>query len=110
MGAKSIRHSSGMLSIAMLATAGVLASVSVGKVAGVFVGSSHVAAGTAQAGFSYADPVGGWTYIYTGDQCATQFDAALDGKWHHYDASSGGSDAWDGTAPGQMGASPNSGS
>ncbi len=62
--------------------------------------------GTAQAGVTYADPVGGWAYIYTGDQCATQFDAALDGKWHHYDAGSGGSDAWDATAPGQMGASP----
>jgi len=65
-----------------------------------------LAAATAQAGVSYADPVGGWAYVYTGDLCATQFDAALDGKWHHYDAGSGGSDAWDGTAPGQMGAAP----
>jgi hypothetical protein len=63
-----------------------------------------LAAGTAQAGVSFADPAGGWTYLYTGDQCATQFDACLDGKWHHYDAAAGGSDAWDGSAPGQMGA------
>ncbi len=60
--------------------------------------------GAVRAGVSYTDPVGGWTYLYTGDKCATQFDAALDGKWHHYDNSSGGSDAWDGSAPGQMGA------
>ena len=63
-----------------------------------------LAVGTARAGVSFADPAGGWTYIYTGDQCATQFDACLDGKWHHYDAAAGGSDAWDGSAPGQMGA------
>ncbi|MCX5644018.1 MAG: discoidin domain-containing protein [Phycisphaerae bacterium] len=61
-------------------------------------------AGTAWAGVSFADPAGGWTYLYTGDQCLTPFAACLDGKWHHYDAAAGGSDAWDGSAPGQMGA------
>jgi hypothetical protein len=54
MGVKSIQHSSGMLSIAMLATAGVLASVSVAKVARVFVVSSHVATATAKNGISAA--------------------------------------------------------
>jgi hypothetical protein len=60
--------------------------------------------GTAQAGISYLDPAGGWTYLYAGDQCATAYNACLDGTWHHYDAGSGGSDAWDGSAPGQAGA------
>ena len=55
------------------------------------------------AGVSYTDPLGGWTYIYTGDQAATQFDACLDGTWNHYDAAGGASDAWDGSAPGQVG-------
>ena len=63
-------------------------------------------AGTAQAGVSYLDPAGGWTYLYAGDQCATTYNACLDGTWHHYDASSGGSDAWDGSAPGEMGTAP----
>ncbi len=63
-----------------------------------------VSAGTAQGGVSYGDPAGGWTYIYTGDQCLTPFAACLDGKWNHNDAAAGGSDAWDGSAPGQMGA------
>jgi hypothetical protein len=62
------------------------------------------AVGAARAGVSFGDPTGGWTYIYTGDQCLTPFAACLDGTWNHYDAASGGSDAWDGSAPGQMGA------
>ena len=60
------------------------------------------AVGAARAGVSFGDPTGGWTYIYTGDQCLTPFAACLDGTWNHYDAASGGSDAWDGSAPGQM--------
>ena len=48
MGTKSTRHPSGMLSIAVLATAGVLASVSVAKVARVFVISSRLTAATQQ--------------------------------------------------------------
>jgi len=63
-----------------------------------------LAGGSAQAGVSYADPAGGWAYIYTGDQCLTPFAACLDGKWNHNDAAAGGSDAWDGSAPGQTGA------
>ncbi len=63
-----------------------------------------LAASSAQAGVSFADPAGGWTYIYTGDQCLTPFAACLDGTWNHNDAAAGGSDAWDGSAPGQMGA------
>ena len=62
--------------------------------------------GASQAGVSYLDPAGGWTYVYTGDQCATTFSACLDGTWHHYDAGSGASDAWDGSAPGEVGVSP----
>jgi len=57
----------------------------------------------AVAGVSYTDPAGGWTYIFTGDKVATQFDACLDGTWNHNDAAAGGSDAWDGSAPGQVG-------
>ena len=63
-----------------------------------------LAVGTARAGVSFADPAGGWTYIYTGDKCLTPFAACLDGTWNHNDAAAGGSDAWDGSAPGQMGA------
>ena len=46
MSSKSTQHPSGMLSIAMLATAGLLAAVSVGKVTRVFVVSSRLAAAT----------------------------------------------------------------
>lgn len=63
-----------------------------------------LAGGSARAGVSFADPAGGWNYIYTGDQCLTPFAACLDGTWNHNDAAAGGSDAWDGSAPGQMGA------
>ena len=62
--------------------------------------------GTTQAGVSYLDPAGGWTYVYTGDQSISTYNACLDGTWHHYDAGSGGSDAWDGSAPGEVGVSP----
>jgi hypothetical protein len=63
-----------------------------------------LAASSARAGVSFADPAGDWTYIYTGDQCLTPFAACLDGTWNNNDAAAGGSDAWDGSAPGQMGA------
>jgi prepilin-type processing-associated H-X9-DG protein len=49
----------------------------------------------ALGGVSYPDPPGGWRYIYTGNTVASQFDAAPDGTWHHYDAGTGGSDAGD---------------
>ena len=62
-----------------------------------------LAAGAAFGGVDYTDPDGGWAYIYTGDQALPDFDAALDGTWNHYDAGSGGSDAWDGSAPGDTG-------
>ena len=52
MGVRTNRHPSGMLSIAMLATAGLLASVSVGKVASVFMVSSRLAEAMAQNGIS----------------------------------------------------------
>lgn len=42
MGTRANRHSKGMLSLAMLAAAGLLAAVSVGKVINVFVVSSHL--------------------------------------------------------------------
>lgn len=58
---------------------------------------------TAMAGVDYGDPDGGWTYIYTGDEAKPEFAAALDGTWDHKEGS-GGSDAWDGSAPGQVGA------
>ena len=57
----------------------------------------------ALAGVDYGDPDGGWAYIYTGDLAASDAAAALDGTWDHYDAGSGGSDAWDGSAPGNSG-------
>jgi hypothetical protein len=56
----------------------------------------------AVAGISYAEPLGGWTYIYTGEKAAPAPTAALDGTWDHKEAA-GGSDAWDGSAPGQVG-------
>lgn len=50
----------------------------------------------ARAGLMYPDPVGGWTYRYTGDAAtagtADDFDS-LDGTWDH----GNGSDQWDGT-------------
>jgi len=44
----------------------------------------------------YAAPEGGWTYIFEGDAADSSTAAALDGTWDHEN----GSDAWDGTAPG----------
>ena len=52
MGVRTNRYPSGMLSVAMLATAGLLASVSVGKVTRVFMVSSRLAAAAAQNGIS----------------------------------------------------------
>jgi hypothetical protein len=54
-----------------------------------------------QAGISYPDPAGGWSYIYKADAGqdvfgdTASFDA-LDGTWSH----NNGSDQWDGSAPG----------
>ncbi len=47
----------------------------------------------ARAGIAYEDPVGGWTYLYTGDLVAGDDFEALDGTWNH----DNGSDQWDGT-------------
>lgn len=48
----------------------------------------------AAGGVHYADPPGGWTYIYTGDSAAPGAGfSALDGTWSH----DNGSDQWDGT-------------
>lgn len=56
--------------------------------------------GAAWGGVDFPDPVGGWTYVYTGDDDTAgpsgNFDS-LDGTWDH----DNGSDAWDGTAIGQ---------
>jgi hypothetical protein len=60
-------------------------------------------AGAALGGVDYTDPEGGWAYIYTGDQAMTDVTAALDGTWDHNDDLDGGSDAWDGSAPGETG-------
>jgi len=65
-----------------------------------FAFATFLAAGTAFGGVDYSDPEGGWAYIYTGDQAAADDAAALDGTWDH----DGGSDSWDGTAPGDSGA------
>src|SRR4030042_5274993 len=69
-----------------------------------FVLVVFLSAGLAVAGVEYGEPDGGWAYIYTGDQAAPDAAAALDGTWNHNDAGSGGSDAWDGSAPGDTGA------
>jgi hypothetical protein len=51
-------------------------------------------AGAAVAGVDYAEPVGGWTYIYNGDAAAPGGGfSALDGTWSH----DNGSDQWDET-------------
>lgn len=60
--------------------------------------STHLAL----AGVDYADPDGGWAYIYTGNEAKPDVTAALDGTWDHKEGG-GGSDAWDGSAPGQVG-------
>ncbi len=68
-----------------------------------FVLALGLTTATAVAGVDYGEPDGGWAYIYTGDEAASVAAAALDGTWNHYDAAAGGSDAWDGSAPGQVG-------
>jgi PEP-CTERM motif len=59
--------------------------------------------GMAQAGIEFGEPEdGGWTYTYDGSLAASGVTTALDGTWNHMDAGSGSSDAWDGTAPGDL--------
>jgi hypothetical protein len=60
-----------------------------------------LSSGTAQAGVEYEDPAGGWTYIYNGNEVSPEVSAALDGTWDHKEGS-GGSDAWDGSAIGEI--------
>ena len=53
---------------------------------------------SASAGVSYLDPIGGWTYTYTGDLATAgpgAFDS-LDGTWDH----DNGMDQWDGSQVG----------
>ena len=57
--------------------------------------------GVAHAGVDYLDPVGGWTYMFNGDATASEVSAALDGTWDHKPGSEG-SDAWDGSAIGEI--------
>jgi len=53
---------------------------------------------TALGGIDYADPIGGWTYIYHGDAAQPGADfSALDGTWSH----NNGSDEWDETPIGE---------
>jgi len=57
-----------------------------------FVLAMSLGAGLALGGVDYADPLGGWTYIYTGDIGAPGAGfTALDGTWSH----DNGSDQWD---------------
>jgi hypothetical protein len=59
-----------------------------------FVLALSLCAGVAVGGVEYADPLGGWTYIYTGDAGAPGAGfTALDGTWSH----DNGSDQWDET-------------
>jgi len=59
-----------------------------------FVLALSLSAGVAVGGVDYADPLGGWTYIYTGDAGTPGADfTALDGTWSH----DNGSDQWDET-------------
>ncbi|MFO8014574.1 MAG: PEP-CTERM sorting domain-containing protein [Phycisphaerae bacterium] len=68
---------------------------------------SAVLAAAASAAPIYPAPTGGWTYTYTGDADAyvgaTKTLGALDGQWMR----GGNSDAWDGSAPGEVGPTPN---
>jgi hypothetical protein len=65
-----------------------------------FVLALSLAAGVAVGGVDYADPLGGWTYIYTGDAGAPGANfTALDGTWSH----DNGSDQWDETEIGTGG-------
>jgi len=57
-----------------------------------FVLAMSLGAGVSVGGVDYADPLGGWTYIYTGDTGAPGAGfIALDGTWSH----DNGSDMWD---------------
>ncbi|MFZ2146104.1 MAG: hypothetical protein WAV28_02695, partial [Sedimentisphaerales bacterium] len=57
-----------------------------------FVLALSLGAGVAVGGVDYADPLGGWTYIYTGDTGSPGAGfTALDGTWSH----DNGSDQWD---------------
>jgi len=57
-----------------------------------FVFMLSLAVGVAFGGVDYAEPEGGWAYIYTGDAAAPGADyTALDGTWTH----DNGSDSWD---------------
>jgi len=59
-----------------------------------FVIALGLGSGVAVGGVEYADPLGGWTYIYTGDAGAPGANfTALDGTWSH----DNGSDQWDET-------------
>ena len=59
-----------------------------------FVLALSTCAGVAVGGVEYAEPLGGWTYIYTGDAGAPGSGfTALDGTWSH----DNGSDEWDET-------------
>ena len=63
-----------------------------------FAFALSLGAGVAVGGIEYADPLGGWTYIYTGDSAA----ADLDGTWDH----DNGSDEWDSSQIGVAGTEP----
>ncbi len=58
-----------------------------------FVLALSLTAGVAVGGVEYAEPLGGWTYIYTGEQAqvgdpdGTQGFNALDGTWSHENGS-----------------------
>src|SRR5438128_11982010 len=73
------------------------------SVRSLFIGCSLLFLGEAwqvRAGVAYSDPLGGWTYIYNGDQLMVADDASgfasLDGTWSH----NNGSDEWDGSTIG----------
>ena len=53
---------------------------------------------TLLAGDTFADPEGGWAYVFNGDGAADGADyTSLDGTWDH----DNGSDAWDGSVIGE---------
>ena len=59
-----------------------------------------LSAGAAHAG-SFEAPAGGWKYMFNGDAAASDVTAALDGTWDHKPGKDG-SDAWDGSAIGDI--------
>jgi len=59
-----------------------------------------LSAGAAHAG-SFEAPAGGWKYMFNGDAAASDITAALDGTWDHKPGAEG-SDAWDGSAIGDI--------